>query len=92
MSILEQTVAVETQLKNIQGKTGRTVDELAAIIQKIGLNRHGEIRDLFHREFGLGYGDANALTHAILAKLTETYEVDRALLGWIEQVYEGAAG
>ena len=64
MSILEQ--AVETQLKNIQAKTGKTLDELAAMMQRSGLSKHGEIRDMFHRELGLGQGDANALTHAIL--------------------------
>ena len=64
MSILNQ--AIETQMKNIQTKTGRTLDELAAIIQKSGFSKHSEIRDMFHREMGLGYGDANALTHAIL--------------------------
>ena len=64
MSNLDQ--AVETQLKNIQTKTGKTIRELAVIAQNSGLSKHGEIRDLFQRELGLGHGDANALTHAIL--------------------------
>lgn len=64
MSSLNQ--AIETQMRNIQTKTGRSLDELAAMIRRSGFSKHGEIRDLFHREMGLGYGDANALTHAIL--------------------------
>lgn len=64
MSSLDQ--AVETQLKNIQTKTGKTLEELAAIVQVSGLSKHGEIRDLLKNELGLGHGDANALTHAIL--------------------------
>ncbi len=64
MSNLDQ--AVETQLKNIQSKTGKTLAELAVIAQNSGLSKHGEIRDFFKRELGLGHGDANTLTHAVL--------------------------
>ena len=64
MSSLDK--AVETQLENIQKKTGKSLDELAEIIHKSGLTRHGEIRDYLQRELDLGYGDANALVHAVL--------------------------
>lgn len=58
--------ALETQLRNILTKTGKTLDELAAIAQKSGLTKHGEIRDMFKRELSLGHGDANTLTHTVL--------------------------
>jgi hypothetical protein len=58
--------ALETQIKNIQTKTGKTLDELKAIIQRSGLTKHGEIRDMLKRELGLGHGDANTLTHHAL--------------------------
>ena len=58
--------ATETQLKNIQTRTGRTLDELYAFIREHGLTRHGEIRDLLKRDLGMGYGDANALAGAFL--------------------------
>ena len=58
--------AVETQLKNIQLKTGKSLDELSEFIKKSGLARHGEIRALLQNEFGLGYGDASMLVHAAL--------------------------
>ena len=59
MSSVDQ--AYETQLKNIQTKTGKTLDQLYALIQKSGLTKHGEIRDMLKRDLGLGHGDANTL-------------------------------
>jgi len=64
MSKLDQ--ATETQLKNIQTKTGKSLDELSAIIRQSGLTKHGELRELLQRDLGLGYGDANALVHYAL--------------------------
>ncbi len=57
------TQAYETQLKNIQTKTGKSLDELCAIVQQSGLTKHGELRDMLQRDLGLGYGDANTLVH-----------------------------
>jgi len=67
MSSVDQ--AYETQLKNIQIKTGKTLDRLYAMIQKSGLTKHGEIRELLKRDLGLGHGDANTLTHYYLKSL-----------------------
>ena len=58
--------AIETQLNNIQTRTGKTRDELFALIRESGLTRHGEIRELLQRDLGLSYGDANALANAFL--------------------------
>jgi len=63
MSSLDK--AVQTQLDNIQKKTGKSLDELAAIVKKSGLSKHGEIRDMLKEKLGLGYGDANALVHVV---------------------------
>ena len=57
--------ALQTQLKNIQAKTGKSLDELAAIIKSSGLSKHGEIRDMLKRDLGLGHGDANTLAHML---------------------------
>jgi hypothetical protein len=59
MNIVDQ--ALETQLKNIQAKTGKTLDELFAFIGKSGLTRHGEILAMLKRDLGMGHGDANRL-------------------------------
>jgi Domain of unknown function (DUF5655)/Domain of unknown function (DUF4287) len=53
--------ATETQLKNIQARTGKTLDELRTIVEQSGLEKHGEIRTMLQRDLGMGYGDANAL-------------------------------
>jgi len=58
--------AVETQLKNIQTRTGKTLAQLTALAKKSGFTKHGEIRDWLKKELGLGHGDANTLTHYVL--------------------------
>jgi hypothetical protein len=82
--------AFQTQLDNIQKKTGKSLDELAAIIQKSGLIRHGEIRDYLKRELNLGHGDANALVHAVFQsdgqRATEGKSTDAVL----DEIYTGA--
>jgi len=58
--------AYQTQMQNISKKTGKSLEELTAIVQGSGLTKHGEIRDMLKRELGLGHGDANALVHFAL--------------------------
>lgn len=58
--------ALQTQLTNIQKKTGKSLDELGALIRNSGLTKHGEIRDMLKRDLGLGHGDANTLVHVVL--------------------------
>lgn len=58
--------AIETQLANIQQRTGRTLAQLEAVIRQSGLQKHGEIRDMLKRELGMGHGDANTLVHVVL--------------------------
>jgi hypothetical protein len=64
MSDLEKALA--TQLANIEKRSGKSLDELAAIIRASSLTKHGEIRDMLKRDLGLGHGDANTLTHYVL--------------------------
>ena len=52
-----------TQIANIQKKTGKSLDELRKLIEKSGLVKHGEIRDMLKEKLGLGHGDANSLVH-----------------------------
>jgi Domain of unknown function (DUF5655)/Domain of unknown function (DUF4287) len=58
--------ALETQLANIQKRSGKSLTELAAIVKGSGLTKHGEIRDMLKRELGMGHGDANTLVHHVL--------------------------
>ncbi|MBM3785315.1 MAG: DUF4287 domain-containing protein [Acidobacteria bacterium] len=55
--------ATETQLKNIEAKTGKSRAELLALARGCGLSKHGEIRDYLKKSLGLGHGDANTITH-----------------------------
>jgi hypothetical protein len=65
MSSLDQ--ARQTQLNNLQTKTGKTLAELREFIAHSGLTKHGEIRSLLMQQFDLGYGDANTLVHFALS-------------------------
>jgi hypothetical protein len=64
MSSLDK--AIQTQLENIQKKTGMSLAECSSLVKKSGLSKHAEIRDMFMETLGLGHGDANALVHAVL--------------------------
>jgi hypothetical protein len=57
------TKARETQLKNIEAKSGKTLAELRTLIEKSGLTKHGQIRQMLMDKLGLGYGDASMLVH-----------------------------
>lgn len=83
--------AVETHLKNIQAKTGKTLDELSKVAQASGLTKHSELRSMFVRDFGLGYGDANALAHA-LRKPNEDQAAapEAAQNSALDEIYTGA--
>ena len=57
--------AYATQLANIEKRTGKSLDALAALIRDSGLTKHGEIRDMLKRDLGMGHGDANTLVHYV---------------------------
>jgi len=65
MSSLDK--ARETQLRNIETKTGRTLEQLRALLTGSGLAKHGELRSFAMETLGLGHGDANTLVHLALA-------------------------
>jgi hypothetical protein len=65
MASLDQ--ARDTQLKNIETKTGRSLAELRALLAGSGFAKHGELRSFAMEKLGLGYGDANTLVHLALA-------------------------
>lgn len=58
--------AVATQLANIAKKTGKSIEQLTAAIRRCGKSKHGEIRSWVMETYGLGYGDANTMTHLAL--------------------------
>jgi hypothetical protein len=71
--------ARQTQLDNIQKKTGKSLDEVRELIRTSGLSKHGEIRAMLMKELGLGYGDANSLVHFALASDAQSAAEARGL-------------
>jgi len=65
MGSLDQ--ARDTQLRNIEAKTGKSLAELRSVIEASGLSKHGEIRTMLMKKLALGYGDANSLVHFALS-------------------------
>jgi hypothetical protein len=57
--------AIQTQIANIQAKTGKNLAELRTVLQQCGLTKHSDIRAMFQRDLGLGYGDANMLAQVL---------------------------
>lgn len=90
MSSLDQ--ARNTQLKNIETKTGQSLDQLREIIIKSGLQKHAEIRQMLMDRFGLGYGDANSLVHFALASdgQSEAEAANKSTDAVLDEIYSGS--
>ncbi len=58
--------ALATQVANIEKRTGKSPDQLSAIVRRSGLSKHGEIRAMLKRDLGMEHGDANSLVHHVL--------------------------
>jgi hypothetical protein len=82
--------ATQTQLDNIQKKTGKSFDELAALVKKSGLTKHGEIREYIKQELGLGHGDANTLVHAVLQSDGQRAAQGKSSDQVLDEIYSGA--
>ena len=59
--MVDMDAAVQTQLENIQKKTGKSLDQLYSWLHSTGLEKHGQLRDAAKSDLGLGHGDANTL-------------------------------
>jgi hypothetical protein len=82
--------AIQTQLNNIQKKTGMTLKELEALIKKSGLSKHGEIRDMLKQKLGLGHGDANTLVHVVFKSDGTRAAEGRSVDSVLDEIYTGA--
>lgn len=58
-----------TQLANIEASLGKSVDDVAGIIQKEGLEKHGQIVSYLKGELAMTHGNANLLAHKVREKL-----------------------
>lgn len=87
MSTFDQ--AVQTQLNNIETKTGKSLAEFSALAAASGLNKHSELRDYFKAELGLGYGDANALAHYVRQPAGEQPAESKSEGDVVDELYAG---
>jgi hypothetical protein len=82
--------AVQTQLDNIQKKTGMSLAELSALVKKSGLSKHGEIRDMLKEKLGLGHGDANLLVHHTFQSDGTSAAKGKSTDAVLDEIYTGA--
>jgi len=87
MSSLDQ--ARDTQLKNIEARTGRTLAQLRTLLAASGLAKHGELRSFAMEKLGLGYGDANALVHLALASDGQSAAAGKSDADVLAEIYAG---
>lgn len=81
--------AVETQMANIEKRTGRTIAELKAIVGESGLEKHGELVKMLKTELGMGHGDANLVVH-LARKADQPGSAEPASMGQVlDALYSG---
>ena len=85
MSSLDQ--ARDTQLKNIETRTGQTLAQLRTLLTRSGLAKHGELRSFAMEKFGLGYGDANTLVHLAMASDGQSAAAGKPEADVIAEIY-----
>lgn len=81
--------ALETQLKNIQTRTAKSLDELYSILRNSGLTKHGELRDMLKNDLGMGHGDANTLVHTYLRAAAGPSAQPASSDEALDQIYAG---
>jgi len=79
--------AVNTQLMNIEKKTGKSLNILKSEILAAGLTKHGEVRQWVISTYHLGYGDANAL--ALYGLKAEDNSETKSILAVVDEIYTG---
>lgn len=82
--------AVQTQITNIQKKTGKSLAQLTAFVKKSGLTKHGEIRDMLKGKLGLGHGDANLVAHYALKSDGTSAAEGKSMDTVLDEIYTGA--
>ena len=82
--------AAQTQLNNIQMKTGMSLTQLAALVKKSGLSKHGEIRDMLKQKLELGHGDANMVAHYALQSDGTSAAKGKSTDAVLNEIYTGA--
>ena len=77
--------ATRTQIANLEKRSGRSMDELVALVRTSGPEKHGQIVAWLKSEHGLGHGDANLV--AITALRGSVVDQDHDAL--VDAMYAG---
>jgi predicted transport protein len=91
--------AIANQMKNLEDKTGKKLDEWKAIVNNSGLSKHGEIVTMLKEKYGLGHGYANMLVHESKQSssmavenqdelVTEQYKGKEEMKKWYDMIIE----
>lgn len=81
--------AIQTQLKNIQSKMGRSLDQLFELIAASGLEKHGQLVAMLKVDLGLGHGDANTLVHVYRDRADGQPAVADLVAAALDAIYAG---
>jgi hypothetical protein len=85
MSAVDQ--AIETQLKNLQARCGRTLAQLFDALRASGLSKHTEMIALLKRDFTLGHGDANLVAHQFRAAAGAAPSPAASAVAAVDEIY-----
>ena len=81
--------AAATQLANISKRTGKSLEELTAIVKGSGLAKHGELVAMLKGKLGMGHGDANLLVHVARASGGTAATADLSSDQVLDSLYTG---
>jgi len=78
--------ATATQIANIEKSTGKKIDDWIAIVNKSGLNKHGELVNFLKEQHGFTHGNANVVVHFAKQSFAgaESNDTD-----WVTEQYKG---
>lgn len=81
--------AYSSQLTNIEGRYGKSLETLCQLLAKTGLTKHSELIDHLKRELGFTHGDANAIAHHFRGGWSAPNIARDAATDIVEEIYAG---
>lgn len=64
--------ATATMIRNLQEKTGKSLEQWVTVVRKLGDKKHGEVVSHLKESHGMGHGYANLVAHAARGGLAPT--------------------
>ena len=80
----DPNAALQTQLRNIETRTGHNLASFRQLLAASGLAKHSEKRSMLMQTLGLGYGDANTVVTLASQDPAPTAEADP-----LDAIYSG---